>query len=120
MITPFLTPAAVAAVDEIAAIDGIDVLFVGPADLTHALGIPGQIDHPEYRAAVAKVAEAAARAGKAAGVLVWNPEDVRGYAATGFTFFAITAEVIILDRAARAALVAARTAAEAATTPEVI
>ena len=38
--------AAVAAVDELAAIDGVDVLFVGPADLTHDLGIPGEFTQP--------------------------------------------------------------------------
>ena len=39
-------PEIVDAADEVAAIDGVDVLFVGPTDLSHSLGIPGQFDHP--------------------------------------------------------------------------
>jgi len=96
--------AAVEAADEIAGVEGVDVLFVGPADLTHALGIPGQIDDPAYRQAVARVGQAARSAGKAAGVLVWNPTDVGGYAAEGFTFFSVASEVSILDKALRAGL----------------
>lgn len=112
--------AAVDAVEDIAAVDGIDVLFVGPTDLSHALGVPGQLDHPAYQEAVARVGKAAADANKAAGVLVWNPEDVRGYIAKGFSFFGITTEMNILDRATRQALDSARRAAAAATAPEVV
>ena len=111
---------AVSDVDAMAAVDGVDVLFVGPADLSHALGVPGDIDHPDYEAAISRVARAAITAGKAAGVLVWNPEDVGRYAALGFTFFAITSEANILDRAARQALDSARRAASAVTAPEVV
>ncbi len=111
---------AVADVEGIAAVDGIDVLFVGPADLSHALGVPGNIDHPDYDAAIARVGRAAIDAGKAAGVLVWNPEDVGRYAAQGFTFFAISSEANILDRAARQALDSAHRAALAVTAPEVV
>jgi len=105
------SPAALEAVDEIGAVEGVDVLFIGPTDLTHALGIPGQIEHPLYRAAVTRVGQAAKAAGKAAGVLVWNPEDVGGYAAEGFTFFSISSEVSVLDKALRAGLGSARRAA---------
>jgi len=102
------SPAAVAAADAIAAIDGVDVLFVGPTDLTHALGIRGQIDHPTYLDAIARVARAAYAHGKAAGVLVWKPEDVRQYAALGYTFFSLTGEGQLLNSAVRAALESAR------------
>jgi 2-dehydro-3-deoxyglucarate aldolase/4-hydroxy-2-oxoheptanedioate aldolase len=112
--------AAVAEVEEIAGVDGVDVLFVGPADLSHALGVPGDIQHPDFDAAITRVAEAAKAAGKAAGVLTWNPEDVGRYAAKGFTFFGLASELNILDRAARLALDSARSAALAATTPEVV
>jgi 2-keto-3-deoxy-L-rhamnonate aldolase RhmA len=110
--------AALDAVDEIAGVEGVDALFVGPTDLTHALGIPGRIDRPEYQAAVSRVGRAATAAGKAAGVLVWNPEDVGGYADEGFTFFAISSEVNILDRAIRAQLDSAHRVVAAAK-PEV-
>jgi 2-dehydro-3-deoxyglucarate aldolase/4-hydroxy-2-oxoheptanedioate aldolase len=100
--------AAADAADETAAIDGIDVLFVGPTDLTHALGIPGQIDHPDYEAAIQKVAAAARAHGKAAGVLLWKPEDASRYARLGFTVFAISSDGSLLDRAVRTAVEATR------------
>jgi len=111
--------AALDEAEQIARVDGIDVLFVGPTDLTHALGIPGQIGHATYQEAIRRVSEAVRSAGKAAGVLVWNPEDVGRYRAMGFSFFAISSEASILDRALRTELDSARHAAAAASKPEV-
>ena len=111
--------AALDEVEAIAAVDGVDVLFVGPTDLSHALGLPGHIDHPEFEAAVRRVADAARAAGKAAGVLVWDAEDVGRYAAMGFSFFSLSSEASILDRALRLELDSARQAARAAHNPEV-
>lgn len=102
--------AAVDRADETASIDGIDVLFVGPTDLTHALGIPGQIDHPAYQSAITKVASAAKAHGKATGVLLWKPEDAAMYAKLGFTVFAISSDGSLLDRGVRGALEATRAA----------
>ena len=106
--------AAVESAEAMARIDGVDVLFVGPTDLTHALGIPGHIDEPVYDAAIRNVTAATKAAGKAAGVLVWKPEDVGRYAAMGFTFFGLSSEGMILDRAVRAANDSAREAAASA------
>jgi 4-hydroxy-2-oxoheptanedioate aldolase len=111
--------AALEDIDRIARVDRVDVLFVGPTDLTHALGIPGQLDQPAYREAVTRVGAAARSAGKAAGVLVWNPEDVGRYAREGFTFFSLTSEANILDRALRSELASARRGSTGVTTPEV-
>lgn len=58
---------------DIAAVDGVDVLFLGPMDLTTSLGIQEQFEHPTFRAAVQRVAEAARAAGKATGILLHNP-----------------------------------------------
>jgi len=114
------SPEAVEAAPQIAGVEGVDVLFVGPADLSHAMGIPGQITHPDFEAAEDRVAQAARDAGKAAGILVWNPEDVGRYAARGYTFFALGTEVTILDRATREALRSARQAVDPAALPEVV
>lgn len=57
-------PNAVACVDQIAAVDGVDVLFVGKADLSLRCGVPGQTDHPSIRDAIRKTAKAAKKAGK--------------------------------------------------------
>ncbi len=93
--------AAVETAEELAALDGVDVLFVGPADLSHALGIPGDIDHPDYQAAIESVGRAARAQGKAAGVLLWKPEDVDRYAAAGYTFFSVSSEGALLLGAVR-------------------
>lgn len=105
-------------VEAIAATDGVDVLFIGPTDLSHALGVPGRLDDPLFTAAVARVGRAARAHGKAAGVLIKVPEDVGAYAAEGFTFLGIASEAAILDRALRTAWDSARRPRPAAIDPE--
>ncbi|MDB6126332.1 MAG: hypothetical protein JWM35_228 [Verrucomicrobia bacterium] len=83
------TPGAVAEIDGIAAIDGVDVLFVGPTDLTYNLGIRDQFDHPQFLDAVQRVVGAARRHGKAAGILVHNAALVAKCREWGFTFVAL-------------------------------
>ena len=63
------SPGAVENANEIAAIEGVDVLFVGPADLSHSLGIPGQFTSPRFHEALARVVRATNDHGKAAGIL---------------------------------------------------
>jgi len=99
---------AVAEADAIAAVDGVDCLFVGPADLTHALGIFQQTAHERYVAAVESVREAAARHGKATGVLVPGAEEARRYRELGFTLVAVGSDTSFLAGGARAAVAAGR------------
>jgi 2-keto-3-deoxy-L-rhamnonate aldolase RhmA len=106
--------AAVEAANTISALEGVDVLFLGPADMSHALGVRGQLDHPDYVSAVERLAQAARSSNKAAGVLVWSPADMERYLPMGYTFFALSGEGQMLDRAARDALAAARGLAEQA------
>jgi 2-dehydro-3-deoxyglucarate aldolase/4-hydroxy-2-oxoheptanedioate aldolase len=88
--------------DAIATIDGVVVLFVGPADLSHSLGIPGQFQHPDYQAALTSVVAACRAHGKAAGVLVYDPEVARRHLELGFTFVGIGADAaFVADLAAR-------------------
>jgi 4-hydroxy-2-oxoheptanedioate aldolase len=96
------TPDAVANVDAIAAVDGVDVLFIGPSDLSHSLGILGQFDHPRYREAVDRTAEAGARHSKATGILLPKPDDLSFYRSRGFTFLASGSDGVLLNNAARA------------------
>jgi 2-dehydro-3-deoxyglucarate aldolase/4-hydroxy-2-oxoheptanedioate aldolase len=112
------TRSALDEVEAIAATDGVDVLFVGPTDLSHALGIPGRLDDPLYADAIARVGRAARAHGKAAGVLARDPADVGRYAAEGFTFLGISSEVAILDRALRSTWDSARRTRPAAQYPE--
>lgn len=83
------TPESVANIEAIAAVDGIDILFVGPTDLTYNLGIRDQFDNPLYVDAQNRVVAAARNAGKAAGILVHNPALVQRCRDLGFTFVAL-------------------------------
>jgi 2-keto-3-deoxy-L-rhamnonate aldolase RhmA len=96
------TREALEAVDEIAAVDGADVLFVGPSDLGHALGIPGGPDTPELLERVAEVAAAARKHGKAAGMLVRTLEQAERYRDLGFTFLGVGSDGGFLVEGARA------------------
>jgi 2-keto-3-deoxy-L-rhamnonate aldolase RhmA len=92
---------ALADVDAIAATDGVDVLFLGPADLGHALGVSGGADHPDLLAAGASIVEAALRHGKAAGVLAGTVAQLEHYHRLGFTFLGCAADGAFLMQRAR-------------------
>lgn len=87
--------------DDIAALDGIDVLFIGPADLTMALGIFGQFDHPLYIDAVKATVNAANKAGKATGILFFNPDEYARYSSMGIRMIACGADATFVADAAR-------------------
>lgn len=82
---------AVEQIDAILAVDGVDGVFIGPYDLSGSYGIPGQTGHERILAACARVAEACARAGKAAGqhIVTPNEANVRKALAQGFNFLAL-------------------------------
>ena len=71
------SPQAVDNADEIAAIEGVDVLFVGPTDLSHSMGIPGQFDDPAFIDALRRVVAATEAHGKTAGILLRNASQCR-------------------------------------------
>ncbi len=68
----------------------------------------GMLEEGAYRAAVARVGDAARAEGKAAGVLLWRPDQAAVYAEAGFTFFAVSSDGSLLDAAGRSALAAVR------------
>ena len=98
---------AVEHAEEIAAIDGVDVLFVGPTDLSHSLGIPGQFDNPDYLAALERVVAAAEGAGKATGILLRDAAALPRHAALGFRFIGLGSDGAYLRDGARAVLAGA-------------
>jgi 2-keto-3-deoxy-L-rhamnonate aldolase RhmA len=86
------TRAAVEAVDEIAAVDGIDILFVGPTDLSHSLGVPGQFSHETFEAALRTIAEVGTARGRVLGAYLPSMAELNRYRDLGFTFLSIASD----------------------------
>ncbi|MFS0893035.1 HpcH/HpaI aldolase family protein [Microbacterium sp. 179-I 3D3 NHS] len=93
------TVAGVAAATEIAAVDGVDAVFVGPSDLSASMGLLGQQTHPDVTAAVLEVFAAVRAAGTAVGVNAFDPAAADAYVAAGADFVAVGADVALLARA---------------------
>jgi len=87
---------------EIAAVDGVDGIFVGPADLAASMGVIGQQAHPDVTAAVHRVFDAARSAGTAVGVNAFDPQVADAYLAAGADFIAVGADVTLLARGSTA------------------
>jgi 2-keto-3-deoxy-L-rhamnonate aldolase RhmA len=83
------TSEAVNRIDEIAAVDGADVLFVGPTDLSYNMGIRDQLESAQFTDALRRVSDAAKKHGKAAGILVHNNALVPKVRDLGYTFTAL-------------------------------
>lgn len=87
---------------EIAAVDGVDAVFVGPSDLAASMGHLGQQTHPEVLAAVDTVFQAVKAAGKRVGVNAFDPAQAQKYADAGADFIAVTSDVTVLAQGMRA------------------
>ena len=74
---------------EIAAVNGVDALFIGPLDLTVNLGVADQYEHPEFLLSMDSVAEACKKHGKAAGILVPKLDYLEKWIEKGYTFFVV-------------------------------
>ncbi len=85
-------PEAMEELEEICAVDGIDMIFYGPGDFSHALGVPGQMQHPKVVEARIKIAECARRNGKLAGT-TGSPELFPEYTKMGYNLINIGADV---------------------------
>ncbi|WP_461188132.1 aldolase/citrate lyase family protein [Arthrobacter sp. Z4-13] len=94
--------AAVDAVADISKVDGVDAIFLGPSDLAASMGLLGQQEHPEVRAAVEHCLAAAKKAGKPAGVNAFNPDTARHYLGNGADFILVGADVALLARGSEA------------------
>lgn len=95
------TAAAVENAEAIAAVDGVDVLFVGPLDLSVSLGIRGQSQHPDFRAAITRVVRAARDAGKAAGTVIPTLAQLDGAIDDGYTFLAVGSDGALVGNGMR-------------------
>lgn len=98
---------AVERIEEIAATPGIDVLFVGPSDLSFSMGLRGDMSHPEVHKAMAKVVSAAQRHGKVAGRLTTGGADLARCLEQGFRFIQCATELNFMAEGAKAFLATA-------------
>ncbi len=93
------TRAGLENVDAIAAVDGVDVIWLGHFDLTNFLGIPGQFSHPAYREAVKRIAAAAKKHGKAAGYMAADQALGHEYLGHGYRMLATGTDQGLLQKA---------------------
>ncbi len=89
-------PAALEHVEEIAAVEGVDVIFFGPGDFSLLAGVPGQFDHPVLDAAIGRIAAAAAAAGKAWGMPTSSVARTEVLLGRGARFLAHGADILMV------------------------
>ncbi len=93
------TPGAAAAAEDMAAINGVDCLFIGPSDLAAACGHLGNPSHPEVQAHIKHVFDIAKKAGKSAGILAPVEAGARRYMELGANFVAVGSDLGLLRNA---------------------
>ncbi|MCC6859035.1 MAG: hypothetical protein IT158_10755 [Bryobacterales bacterium] len=94
--------------DSILALPGLDVPFIGPYDLSHSLGVPGEIRHPSVRAAVEQLVQRARAAGKRVGIYCDDAATAAEWKALGVSYLAVGLDAGMLLQAARAVVSALR------------
>jgi 4-hydroxy-2-oxoheptanedioate aldolase len=98
-------------VESILAVEGVDVAFVGPYDLSQSLGVPGEVAHPKVRDAMAETASRCRAAGKWAGTFCDDPETAIHFRNLGFSYLAVSIDAFIFLSAARSIVERAGSAA---------
>lgn len=108
LIAQIETAVGIENVDAIAAVEGIDCLWIGHFDLTNFLGIPGQFTHPTFLDAVQRVLDACAKHGKTAGIMCGDVATGQGQLAQGFRAMAYSGDLWIYQQALREGIAALR------------
>jgi 2-dehydro-3-deoxyglucarate aldolase/4-hydroxy-2-oxoheptanedioate aldolase len=98
------TAEAVRNIEEIVRVPDLDAVFVGPFDLSASLGHPGEVDHPEVRSAIGRVAEACRLAQLRTGIFALGAVGLRSRPGEGFTLLAAGVDGVLLGGAAEALL----------------
>ncbi len=101
---------AIANVDQIAAVPGIDALFVGPYDLSNSMGLVGQVGHADVAASVDKVRAACGRTSLAMGIYCSNADQARNEIEAGARMVAVGTDILHMANSARSTLEALRRA----------
>lgn len=97
-------PDAIANIDAIVNVEGLDGVLVGPYDLASSLGHQGDVDHPDVVAAIRRVRDACRAKRLPAGILGISAQTVRTYIAEGFTLVIAGIDVLMLGEAAKGML----------------
>ena len=92
---------AVKNIESIVRVDGLDAVLVGPYDLSASMGLPGQIEHPDVKAAIQHVANVCKGAGMPVGIFGMTAEAVQPYIEQGFRFIVAGVDTVMLGNAAR-------------------
>ena len=85
--------------EDICAVEGVDGVFIGPADLSADMGHTGNSSHPDVIAAIERAVVTIRAAGKAAGMLEFRPPQAKVWASKGVTFLAVGSDVTLLKGA---------------------
>jgi 4-hydroxy-2-oxoheptanedioate aldolase len=93
------TQTALAQLEAIASVEGVDGVFIGPSDLSASLGHVGNPAHPEPQKAMQDAVTRLKKLGKPAGILTGNDEEIRRYISWGYTFVAVGSDVGLLRAA---------------------
>lgn len=96
------TKSALDRIEDVASVDGIDGVFIGPNDLSASFGHIGNWAHPEVQAALQDAVHRLKRIGKPAGILTPNEEEAKRFIEWGYTFVAVGADLGLLARGADA------------------
>jgi 2-keto-3-deoxy-L-rhamnonate aldolase RhmA len=102
------TAAGLERVEEIAAVDGVDVLWIGHFDLTASLGVPGDFESDAYRDALDRVLAVAEANGKPAGMVCGSVEEGRALLGRGFRCLAYAFDLWLYQEALRAGIAGLR------------
>lgn len=94
------TASAIDEIEAIAAVEGVDAIFVGPSDLAASMGHLGNYDHPDVQAKIQQAAVRIKNAGKVSGILSFNPQRAKEYIALGYQFVAVASDQSLLASAA--------------------
>lgn len=102
LIVQLETPIAIDRLEEIAAVPGVDALFIGPSDLSATMGHLGAPDHPKVQEVILGALERAKRLAKPIGVLAANPEAAERFISAGFDFVSVANDLALLVQSADA------------------
>lgn len=95
------SPTAVENIDKILSVKGIDIAFVGPYDLSVAMGIPGQLEHPDLQAAINKVIAACKKHNVVAGLMQFQLNEAKRWIKQGINFMVFSSDInMIVDQVA--------------------